>query len=235
MSDRYLPVARTLISCDSGENTRSVPAPLPELRLAIRRSPAFSGVSEVPSLNCSSIEGQAGTACSTCVAGAGTWNADFRSSAVASPRRRFDSSILPSMAGTRALRRKAIARSERRWVSSGSRVTICRARPAALAEVGGGAPARGLKFGQPEGEVRVDGRAPQADVPGVVRQPAIQRSNCLRVRGRLDFRRLHACAQKERKRVIQRLLQVHRKSTRLNSSHLGISYAVFCLKNKHTC
>src|ERR1039458_10575085 len=24
-----------------------------------------------------------------------------------------------------------------------------------------------------------------------------------------------------------------RKSTRLNSSHLGISYAVFCLKNKH--
>jgi hypothetical protein len=77
-------------------------------------------------------------------------------------------------------------------------------------EVGGGAPARGLKFGQPEGEVRVDGRAPQADVPGVVRQQTIQRSNCLRVRGRLDFRRLHACAQKERKRVIQRLLQVHR-------------------------
>src|ERR1035441_7047402 len=63
MSERYLPVARTLISCDSGENTRSVPAPLPELRLAIRRSPAFSGVREVPSLNCSSIEGQAGTAC----------------------------------------------------------------------------------------------------------------------------------------------------------------------------
>src|ERR1035438_8067715 len=25
-----------------------------------------------------------------------------------------------------------------------------------------------------------------------------------------------------------------RKSTRLNSSHLGISYAVFCLKKKHT-
>src|SRR5438045_4372171 len=25
-----------------------------------------------------------------------------------------------------------------------------------------------------------------------------------------------------------------RKSTRLNSSHLGISYAVFCLKNKNT-
>src|ERR1035438_10623294 len=28
--------------------------------------------------------------------------------------------------------------------------------------------------------------------------------------------------------------QVDRKSTRLNSSHLGISYAVFCLKTKHT-
>src|SRR5258705_2226460 len=26
---------------------------------------------------------------------------------------------------------------------------------------------------------------------------------------------------------------VDRKSTRLNSSHLGISYAVFCLKKKH--
>src|SRR5436853_3389091 len=26
-----------------------------------------------------------------------------------------------------------------------------------------------------------------------------------------------------------------RKSTRLNSSHLGISYAVFCLKNKNNC
>src|SRR5436853_5894121 len=26
-----------------------------------------------------------------------------------------------------------------------------------------------------------------------------------------------------------------RKSTRLNSSHLGISYAVFCLKKKRTC
>src|SRR5256885_10372628 len=26
-----------------------------------------------------------------------------------------------------------------------------------------------------------------------------------------------------------------RKSTRLNSSHLVISYAVFCLKNKNTC
>src|SRR5262245_62897498 len=30
------------------------------------------------------------------------------------------------------------------------------------------------------------------------------------------------------------ILEVDRKSTRLNSSHLGISYAVFCLKKKKT-
>src|SRR5437899_3881443 len=30
----------------------------------------------------------------------------------------------------------------------------------------------------------------------------------------------------------ERLLEADRKSTRLNSSHLGISYAVFCLKKK---
>src|SRR5262245_63573286 len=39
-----------------------------------------------------------------------------------------------------------------------------------------------------------------------------------------------------RKRTFERMadqfLQGDRKSTRLNSSHLGISYAVFCLKKK---
>src|SRR5262245_64150118 len=30
-------------------------------------------------------------------------------------------------------------------------------------------------------------------------------------------------------------LSLDRKSTRLNSSHLGISYAVFCLKKKKDC
>src|SRR5205814_8821250 len=30
----------------------------------------------------------------------------------------------------------------------------------------------------------------------------------------------------------RRMFRVDRKSTRLNSSHLGISYAVFCLKKK---
>src|SRR3712207_7105404 len=32
-----------------------------------------------------------------------------------------------------------------------------------------------------------------------------------------------------------RLVQQDRKSTRLNSSHANISYAVFCLKKKQTC
>src|SRR5262245_62246974 len=31
----------------------------------------------------------------------------------------------------------------------------------------------------------------------------------------------------------RRMLSIDRKSTRLNSSHLGISYAVFCLKKKN--
>src|SRR5437899_13019944 len=39
----------------------------------------------------------------------------------------------------------------------------------------------------------------------------------------------HACDQDRRGNV-----QRDRKSTRLNSSHLGISYAVFCLKKKKT-
>src|ERR1039458_8371214 len=47
-------------------------------------------------------------------------------------------------------------------------------------------------------------------------------------RGRLAALNAHSCARLERK------LNRDRKSTRLNSSHLGISYAVFCLK-KETC
>src|SRR5262245_65346855 len=34
--------------------------------------------------------------------------------------------------------------------------------------------------------------------------------------------------------VVEGVRQIDRKSTRLNSSHLGISYAVFCLKKKNT-
>src|SRR5947209_14403789 len=35
--------------------------------------------------------------------------------------------------------------------------------------------------------------------------------------------------------LIRRPPDVDRKSTRLNSSHANISYAVFCLKKKNTC
>src|SRR5262245_62944455 len=40
----------------------------------------------------------------------------------------------------------------------------------------------------------------------------------------------HAVLRDERKARVR--LEPDRKSTRLNSSHLGISYAVFCLKKK---
>src|SRR5205814_3278801 len=38
-----------------------------------------------------------------------------------------------------------------------------------------------------------------------------------------------------RRRAPAHAAEVDRKSTRLNSSHLGISYAVFCLKKKKIC
>src|SRR6195256_6281793 len=47
------------------------------------------------------------------------------------------------------------------------------------------------------------------------------------VRGRLPVLRVLQHAQ-----AAVRMAAVDRKSTRLNSSHLGISYAVFCLKKK---
>src|SRR5437899_7388295 len=37
----------------------------------------------------------------------------------------------------------------------------------------------------------------------------------------------------QRQEPVVRLVEADRKSTRLNSSHLGISYAVFCLKKKN--
>src|SRR5947199_3399239 len=40
--------------------------------------------------------------------------------------------------------------------------------------------------------------------------------------------------QHRNRRVPSRCPEPDRKSTRLNSSHLGISYAVFCLKKKKT-
>src|SRR5256885_3663500 len=39
----------------------------------------------------------------------------------------------------------------------------------------------------------------------------------------------------ERLKVETKCFKIDRKSTRLNSSHLVISYAVFCLKKKNAC
>src|SRR5439155_25847140 len=48
-----------------------------------------------------------------------------------------------------------------------------------------------------------------------------------------DFDRLaHFHAEHELGILRQRLCRLDRKSTRLNSSHVAISYAVFCLKKK---
>src|SRR5262245_64552263 len=50
----------------------------------------------------------------------------------------------------------------------------------------------------------------------------------LSARGRADAGGMCQCAA----RGSQGRVRLDRKSTRLNSSHLGISYAVFCLKKK---
>src|SRR5437899_8717114 len=64
----------------------------------------------------------------------------------------------------------------------------------------------------------------QADADGSARRPAREprRRAC---RTPLDS---PAC----RNRLMSATFYADRKSTRLNSSHLGISYAVFCLKKK---
>src|SRR5450432_846740 len=134
MSERYLPVDRTLISCEPGENTRSAPGTPPEPRLPISRSPACNAIREFPSLNCSSIDGQDGPARSSCLVEAGASIVILLSSSVACPRSLSDSLSLPSIAEIRALRRRATASSPRSWESSGSRETISPARPAALAK-----------------------------------------------------------------------------------------------------
>src|SRR5438477_8085650 len=42
----------------------------------------------------------------------------------------------------------------------------------------------------------------------------------------------HFGIERDRGRELERALAADRKSTRLNSSHMSISYAVFCLKKK---
>src|SRR2546422_7646534 len=51
---------------------------------------------------------------------------------------------------------------------------------------------------------------------------------------RLALRRLHHQRARDGERDRRRVETVDRKSTRLNSSHGYISYAVFCLKKKKT-
>src|SRR2546430_13227263 len=65
-------------------------------------------------------------------------------------------------------------------------------------------------------------------------QPSLRRPDeqASEVRARESRRHLHAGARVEQ--VVADLRRVDRKSTRLNSSHSQISYAVFCLKKKKT-
>src|SRR5438874_6819855 len=72
------------------------------------------------------------------------------------------------------------------------------------------------------------------------RRDVVERTLGLEEVARLDVRRLVAVRAFERVDVIpvdrdvviERVLDRDRKSTRLNSSHVEISYAVFCLKKK---
>src|SRR5256885_8646165 len=61
------------------------------------------------------------------------------------------------------------------------------------------------------------------------RRPSTYRSTWGRSRGRWS-----RCATSSRGRSARATCTSDRKSTRLNSSHLVISYAVFCLKKKHS-
>src|SRR3712207_8559211 len=71
----------------------------------------------------------------------------------------------------------------------------------------------------------------QADARGEELQDLRQ----LEVRAALQRRLLEAPAVRRLPvRALELVLDVDRKSTRLNSSHANISYAVFCLKKKQT-
>src|SRR5688500_19467441 len=74
------------------------------------------------------------------------------------------------------------------------------------------------------GEAGVEDPSRRAGVPQLVRQPFVRHPGVRGPRGagQLEVDDLD-CA-----------VRADRKSTRLNSSHLVISYAVFCLKKKNT-
>src|SRR5690242_21209288 len=55
---------------------------------------------------------------------------------------------------------------------------------------------------------------------------------CFQRRERSDFRRVDRDLLPRHRRGCTARLEEDRKSTRLNSSHMSISYAVFCLKKK---
>src|SRR5256886_8187461 len=88
-------------------------------------------------------------------------------------------------------------------------------------------PLRGLVVRRPhvvEMGVRLDGREHEEDRPGGARDELVHPVARLRLRAL----RRHAV------RLRRRFEIRDRKSTRLNSSHSQISYAVFCLKKKNT-
>src|SRR5437899_9052169 len=58
------------------------------------------------------------------------------------------------------------------------------------------------------------------------------RATCRYTRSHSPLRGWPGASRANRKRCASNLHLRDRKSTRLNSSHLGISYAVFCLKKK---
>src|ERR1035438_10845753 len=70
----------------------------------------------------------------------------------------------------------------------------------------------------------------------IVNSPTTNSSNSTPSSSRPVLSRLHLKTEKARRKLHEFVLQawplLDRKSTRLNSSHLGISYAVFCLKKK---
>src|SRR5437870_11546462 len=53
-----------------------------------------------------------------------------------------------------------------------------------------------------------------------------------RSEGTVGNRRIVVCAGTDARGISYALTELDRKSTRLNSSHVAISYAVFCLKKK---